>query len=98
MAELCRVVKHELHPCRIQNQGRSDALSCAEFGRLHQFLTDMQQSFKYFGQIPGQLQQSEALQALEHAGNNSLTHQNMCLAMNVSHVLPVMPKAKPHAC
>ncbi len=55
--------------CRIQNHGRASSISCAEFCRLHGFLTDMQQSFQYFGQAhAGQLQQTEAMEALQHAG------------------------------
>ncbi|DBA93267.1 hypothetical protein WJX79_000408 [Trebouxia sp. C0005] len=57
------------HMIRIQNHGRANSISCAEFCRLHGFLTDMQQSFQYFGQAhAGQLQQTEAMEALQHAG------------------------------
>ncbi|KAL3150754.1 hypothetical protein ABBQ32_000531 [Trebouxia sp. C0010 RCD-2024] len=57
------------HMIRIQNHGSSNAISCTEFGRLHDFLTGMQHSFIFFGRShPGQLQRSEAMEALQHAG------------------------------
>lgn len=80
------VLNHPAVCCRIQNHGSSNAISCTEFGRLHDFLTGMQHSFIFFGRShPGQLHRSEAVEALQHAGKVSST----CTCQLIDASIPV---------
>ncbi len=58
---------------RIHDRDGSGTIDFEEFGKLHEFLTNVQHSFEYFDQDKSNsLSYDEIFQALSHAGGPSI--------------------------